>query len=125
MMTALPAVKLLRDLFMNRADDYIPIELWHEAKNFIQDITDDIDIFNKFRNFENLEIKEEALKFAAWWDFKRYMDYPHSLILIYENIDEILRTVGTYDVMDGFNQLQLKLVLLYELLEKLLLPVTG
>ena len=118
MMTALPAVKLLRDLFMNRADDYIPIELWHEAQNFIQDITDDIDIFNKFRNFENLEIKEEALKFAAWWDFKRYMDYPHSLILIYENIDEILRTVGTYDVMDGFNQLQLKLVLLYELLKK-------
>ena len=112
MMTALPAVKLLRDLFMNRADDYIPIELWHEAKNFIQDITDDIDIFNKFRNFENLEIKEEALKFAAWWDCKRYMDYPHSLFLIYENIDEILRTVGTYDVMDGFNQLQLKLVLL-------------
>ena len=112
MMTALPAVKLLRDLFMNRADDYIPIELWHEAKNFIQDITDDIDIFNKFRNFENLEIKEEALMFAAWWDCKRYMDYPHSLILIYENIDEILRTVGTYDVMDGFNQLQLKLVLL-------------
>ena len=46
------------------------------------------------------------------------MDYPHSLILIYENIDEILRTVGTYDVMDGFNQLQLKLVLLYELLKK-------
>ena len=81
-------------------------------KNFIQDITDDIDIFNKFRNFENLEIKEEALKFAAWWDCKRYMDYPHSLILIYENIDEILRTDGTYDVMDGFNQLQLKLVLL-------------
>lgn len=117
-MTELPAVRRFGSLCMTRADDYIPIELWHEAKDFIQDITDDIDIFNKFRSFENLEIKEEALKFSAWWDFKRYLDYPHSLILIYENIDEILRTVGTYDVMDGFNQLQLKLVLLYELLKK-------
>ena len=118
MMTELPAEFLCGSLYMKRDDDYIPIEIWREAKKFIQDITDDVDIFNKFRNFDNLKIKEEALKFSVWWGFKRYLDYPHSLILIYDNLDEITKKIGTYDVMDGFNQLQLKLVLLYELLKK-------
>lgn len=118
MMTVLHVEKLIRDLFMKRDDDYIPIELWHEAKNFIQDITDDITIFNKFRNFDNITINDEALKFAVWWEFKRYLDYPHSLILIYENYEDILKAIGTYDVMDGFNQLQNKLVLLYKLLKE-------
>ena len=103
---------------MNRADDYIPIEIWHEAKSFITEITDDVDIFNKFRCFDNITLKDEALKFVAWWDFKRYLDYPHSLILIYENIGEIDKAMGDYDVMAGFDKLQLKLCLLYELLKK-------
>ena len=99
-------------------DDYIPIDIWHEAKDFVVNIGDDITIYKSFKNFPNWKPSEEADKFCTWWDFGRFRDYPHSLILIYENIDEILRTVGTYDVMDGFNQLQLKLVLLYELLKK-------
>ena len=105
-------------LFMKQDDDYIPTDIWREAKHFIKDISDDVDIFNQFKSFSNLKICEGALKFAAWWDFKRYLDYPHSLILIYENIGEIIRSIGKYDVMDGFYQLQQKLVLLYELLKK-------
>ena len=105
-------------LFMKQDDDYIPTDIWREAKHFIKDISDDVDIFNQFKSFSNLKICEGALKFAAWWDFKRYLEYPHSLILIYENIGEIIRSIGKYDVMDGFYQLQQKLVLLYELLKK-------
>ena len=99
-------------------DEYIPMELWREARQFILDISDDVEIFNKFRNFEGIEINDEALKFVAWWEFKRYREHPHALILLYENLTKIDEEIGTYDVMDGFNQLQLKLVLLYELLKK-------
>ncbi|MCR4736013.1 MAG: hypothetical protein K5829_13520 [Treponema sp.] len=103
---------------MKTTDDYIPIELWHEAKDFIKSITDDVDIFNKFKCFDNMKFEEEALKFVAWWDLKSYLQHPHALILIYENIGNIEIEVGKYDLMDGFNQLQKKLVLLYELLKK-------
>ena len=102
---------------MRQVDDYIPIELWHEAKNFIQNITDDVDIYNKFKTFEK-NLNENALKFAAWWDFKKYLDYPHALILLYENIPNIDETIGAYDVLDGFNQLQMRMILYYKLLKE-------
>ena len=97
-------------------DEYIPMELWREARQFILDISDDVEIFNKFRSFEGIQINDEALKFVAWWEFKRYREHPHALILLYENLTKIDEEIGTYDVMDGFNQLQMKLVLLYRLL---------
>ncbi len=116
-MTVQPADVQLRFLFMKAADDYVPVEIWHEAKDFIQDISDDVGIYEKFRSFEN-NLSEEALKFSAWWSFKRYVDYPHSLILLYENIERIQIEIGTYDVLDGFRQLESKLVLLYRLLKE-------
>ncbi len=97
--------------------DYIPIELCHEAKNFIEEITSDVDIFNQFRSI-NQNLNEEALKFATWWDFKKYLENRHSLILLYENITAIYEKIGSYDVMDGFYQLQMKMVLLYRLLKE-------
>lgn len=98
------------------SDEYIPIEIWREAKEFIQDISDDVEIFNKFKTFDDIKIKEEALKFAAWWDFKRYQDYPHSLFLMYENLGNITRELGSYDVLGGFDLLQMKFILFYRLL---------
>lgn len=117
MMIELPVGSLYEGLFMKQADDYIPIELWHEAKKFIQDITDDVDIYNKFRTFEK-NLNEEALKFVAWWEFKRYLDFPHALFLLYENFENINKAIGNYDVMDGFNQLQMRLILYYRLLKE-------
>ena len=101
---------------MKVADDYVPVEIWHEAKDFIKDISDDIEIYEKFRALEN-NPSEEALKFSAWWSFKRYVDYPHSLILLYENLERIQTEIGAYDVLDGFRKLEYKLVLLYRLLK--------
>ena len=115
-MTEQPVDVRLRFLFMKAADDYVPVEIWHEAKEFIKDISDDVGIYEKFRAFEN-NLNEEALKFSAWWSFKRYVDYPHSLILLYENLERIQIEIGTYDVLDGFRKLEYKLVLLYRLLK--------
>ena len=97
-------------------DDYIPVELWREAKQFIADISDDVKIFRQFCVFEK-NIEDEASKFAAWWNLERYTQKPHSLILIYESLDKIYDEVGQYDVLDGFAKLQKKLVLLYRLLK--------
>ena len=43
MMTGQPAAVPVRYLFMKAADDYIPAELWREAKGFVQNITDDVE----------------------------------------------------------------------------------
>ncbi|MBR5033482.1 MAG: hypothetical protein IKX70_07430 [Treponema sp.] len=102
---------------MMKVDDYIPVELCHEAKDFIKEISGDVLIFNQFRKLEK-NISEEALKFAAWWEFGRYLDNRHSLVLLYENIMTIYETVGKYEVMNGFDQLQFKLILFYRLLKK-------
>lgn len=103
---------------MRAADDYIPVELWHESKNFIQVITDDVEIYKKIKTFSSVKPNEEADKFVAWWDLKRYTEVPHALILIYENLERINEAVGNYDVLDGLNKLQVKMILFYRLLKK-------
>lgn len=118
MMTERPADVPVRYLFMKAVDDYIPVELWREAKSFVQNITDDVEIYKKIRILENFNQNIEADKFVAWWDFKRYLDNQHSLFLIYENIENITLCVGKYDVMNGFYQLQQKMILLYRLLRQ-------
>lgn len=102
---------------MRNTEDYIPIELWHESKNFLEEINCDIEIYEKFKAFEK-NLNEEALKFEAWWNFKRYADFPHSLFLLYENILKIDEKIGGYDMLDGFRKLETKIVLLYRLLKE-------
>ena len=102
---------------MRQIDDYIPIELWHESKNFLEEINCDIEIYDKFKTFEK-NLNEDALKFEAWWNFKRYADYPHSLSLLYDNITKIDIEIGGYDMLDGFRKLETKLVMLYRLLKE-------
>lgn len=102
---------------MRQIDDYIPIELWRESKNFLEEINSDIEIYEKFKTFEK-NLNEEALKFEAWWNFKRYADYPHSLSLLYDNITKIDIEIDGYDMLDGFRKLETKLVMLYRLLKE-------
>lgn len=102
---------------MRQIDDYIPIELWHESKNFLEELNCDIEIYEKFKTFEK-DLNEDALKFEAWWNFKRYIDFPHSLSLLYDNIVRIDIEIGGYDMLDGFRKLEQKLVLLYRLLKE-------
>lgn len=99
-------------------DDYIPIDCWNEAKEFFISIRDDVDIYKKFKCFPNMKQSEEADKFVAWWNVGRYADYPHSLILIYENLDDINKQIGSYGILDGYGQLQFKLTLFYKLLKE-------
>ena len=102
---------------MKKVNDYVPIEFCHAAKEFVLEISGDVKIFNQFRQLEK-NISEEALKFAAWWELGRYLENRHSVVLLNDNINEVYRTIEMNNVLDGFNQLQLKLVLFYRLLKK-------
>ena len=99
-------------------DNYIPMDCWKEAKEFFLSIRDDVDIYKKFKCFQNLKQSEEADKFIVWWEMERFADYPLSLILIYENLDEINKKIGEYDLLDGYGQLQFKLIQFYRLLKE-------
>lgn len=102
---------------MRQVDDYIPVELWREAKNFMQDMTDNIEIYKKIKSFGSVKHNEEADKFVVWWEFKRYLDYPHALGLLYDNVSAVDEAVGSYEVMDAFNQLQMRMFLFYRILK--------
>lgn len=93
------------------------MDIWKEAKHFFLNIRDDIDIYQKFKFLPGTKQNEEADKFIAWWNLAGYKDYPHALILIYENLELINNTIGKDDVLDGFGQLQFKLVQFYRLLK--------
>ena len=99
------------------SDDYIPIDIWREAKEFVVSTGDDIKIYKQFRSFPTSKKSEEADKFVAWWELGRFRDFPHSLILLYENLEEIYKTIGCDDVMNGYGQLQFKLIQMYRLLK--------
>ena len=103
---------------MRNIEDDLPVELWHESTDFMQEITDEVEIYKKIKTFDSVKKSDEADKFVVWWSFKRYEEHPHALILIYENLPKINNAVGSYDVLDGLNKLQMKMILFYRLIKE-------
>ena len=99
-------------------EDYIPTDCWQDAKEFFLSIRDDVEIYKKFKCFPNMKQNEEADKFVAWWSFERFADKPEALLLINDNLDEIIKMVSTGNFIDGYEQLQYKLILFYRLLKE-------
>ncbi len=97
--------------------DYLPKDIWKKAKNIIFEIEDEIAIYKKFRCFPDSKQSEEADKFIAWWDLGNFREYPHSVFLIYESLDDINSKIGSDDVMNGYEQLQYTLIQLYKILK--------
>lgn len=99
-------------------DNYIPIDIWRDAKEFYVSLKDDVEIYKKFKCFPDMKQSEEADKFVVWFSMERFADYPGSLILINEHIGEIIKNVSSYNLLDGYEQLQFKLIQLYRLLKE-------
>ncbi len=99
-------------------NDYIPMDCWKEAKSFYLTLRDDVEIYKKFKHLPDVKSNEEADKFVAWFTMERFADYPHSLFLIYEHLNEINNKTGDYRVMDGYGQLQFKMIQMYRLLKE-------
>ena len=98
-------------------EDVIDITCRREAENFFYELNDDVQIYKKIRKLDNFMQNKIADKFVVWWELERYEKYPHALILLYENMNCINNYIGSYNPLDGFRQLQIKLVLLHKYLE--------
>lgn len=98
-------------------EEVIDMGCRREAEKFFNEIDDDVQIYKKIRKFSNFKQNKMADKFVAWWELERYYKHPHSLILLYENMNSINNFIGSYNPLDGFRQLQIKLELLHKFLE--------
>lgn len=102
---------------MIKMDDYIPIELYHEAKDFVQRIDEDVEIYKKIKSFSNTKPCLEADKFCAYWYMGAYESFPHALITLYENKYEIDEQFGPSDAMTAIDCMQFRFKSYYELLK--------
>lgn len=95
------------------SEEEIDAECRKEAERIFLGFKEDIQIYKKIRELDNFKQNKNADKFVAWWDSERFADYPHALIILYENLECIESFIGNYTMWDGFKQLQVKLELLY------------
>ena len=85
---------------MKPVDDYIPVELIKEATNFVNRITEDVEIYKKIMALDSVKQCIEAEKFVAWWDLQRYYEHEHSLFLLYE-YQEYIEKLSSYMASSG------------------------
>ncbi|MCQ2602263.1 MAG: hypothetical protein MJ184_12955 [Treponema sp.] len=98
-------------------EGYIPIELYHEAKDFVQRIDEDVEIYKKIKSFSNTKPCLEADKFCAYWILQSYENFPHALITLYENKNEIDDRFGPSDALTVIDCMQFRFKSYYELLK--------
>ena len=99
-------------------ENYIPTDCWRDAKDFFVSIRDDVDIYKKFKCCPNMKQNEEADKFVGWWSLERFAEKPEALLLINDHLEEILKAITMSNFIDGYEQLQYKLILFYRLLKE-------
>lgn len=99
-------------------DNYIPLDEIKEAKSFFEELKGDVEIYKQFSKLENFPPDVEADKFAAWWEVTGCLEHPDSLWVLYENIEAITSEIGNYDLVEGYYQLRMKLILMYRLLKE-------
>ena len=103
---------------MRQIDDYVPVELWHEAKAFVKEVTDDVEIYKIICKTGGVKPCEEADKFCAYWNFESYDKYPHALITLYEAKPLIDKQLAVSDVMNAFEVQQMRMKNYYLLLKE-------
>lgn len=99
-------------------DNYIPLDEIKEAKSFFEELKGDVEIYKQFSKLESFPPDVEADKFAAWWEVMGCLEYPDSLWVLYENSETITSEIGNYDLVEGYYQLRMKLILMYRLLKE-------
>lgn len=103
---------------MMQLDDYIPVELYHEAKDFVQNVSEDVEMYVKIKQLKAIQPDEDADKFVAYWNLERYEDFPHALITLYENKYEIDSAIFEENLCNAFEVLQQRMKAYYLLLKE-------
>lgn len=103
---------------MRTIDNYIPIELWREAKEFVKNVQDDVDIYKLYQKTGSITPCEEADKFCAYWNMESYEKHPHALITLYEYKPLIDKKYDIGNVMNAFECLQMRFKTYYLVLKE-------
>lgn len=101
-------------------DDYIPIEFYREAKAFIKEIDEDVELYKKIRMINAVKPNLKADNFTAYWTLERYENFPHALIFLYEKKNDIVESIelNCSGIADSFEALQLRLIKYYDVLKE-------
>ena len=102
------------------SDDYEAIEYYREAKAFVKEIDEDVELYKKIRMINAVKPNQKADNFTAYWTLEKYEDFPHSLIFLYEKKNEIVESIvmNCGGIADSFEALQLRLVKYYDVLKE-------
>lgn len=93
--------------------EFLPDLVRDSSSDFIQKITDDVDIYKKIRMINGLPENREADEFAAWWSLGKYLHCPDVLSLFYDNWDELCE--GDGGLLGTFEDSQNKMIRMYRL----------
>ena len=103
---------------MKNIDDYIPVDIFHEASDFIKRMDEDVEIYKTCRRLKTVSSCIEADKFVAFWSLGRYSDFPHALITLYEHKEEIENGFGGVDTQNVLDFMQFRMKCYYLLLKE-------
>ena len=103
---------------MKEYSEYVSFELFNEAKDFIRTMDEDVEIYKMCRKFNSIKPCLEADKFTAYWTMASYNKYPHALITLYENIEDINNNFGNITSDNALECLRYRLKNYYLLLKE-------
>lgn len=49
---------------MKQIDDYVPVEIWREAKAFVKEVSEDFEIYKIIQKTDGVKPCEELISFA-------------------------------------------------------------
>ena len=93
--------------------EFLPESVRDVSKDFIQKISDDVNVYKKIRMINGLPPNFEADEFAAWWSLGKYHLCPEILTLFYEHWDEI--NEGEGELLGTFEDSKNKMLRMYKL----------
>ena len=79
---------------------------------------EDVEIYKMVKNFDTAKPCPEADKFCAYWFLQSYEKFPHALITLYENKNEIDERFGPSDALSAIDCMQFRFKSYYELLKE-------
>ena len=74
--------------------EFLPDLVRDSSKEFIQKVSDDVDVYKKIRMINGLPPNQEADEFAARWNLGKYHLCPEVLTLFYDHWDELCEGDG-------------------------------
>lgn len=98
--------------------EYIPEEIFREAKDFIRIMDESVEIYKTIRRLNTITPSFEADSFASYWTISAYNSFPHALITLYEYTEKIDKNMGLVNADNAFECLKYKMESYYKALKE-------